>query len=253
MRAELVTPLVLKILKNLVERIMKRLVCLLMCSSAMVFAANDAVERINEAATVFHEINAAPDKGIPRDLIERAKCVAIIPGVKKGGFVVGAQYGKGVMTCRVANGWSGPSTIRLEGGSIGAQIGAGESDVVLVVLNDKGARKLMDSKFTIGGEGAVMAGPVGRDASAKTDALMTAEILSYARSRGAFAGITLNGSTLRPDNDDNAKIYGKEVSQKDILMGNVAKPASATPLYNALNMLPDDHTSTERSRTTPKH
>lgn len=232
---------------------MKRLVCLLMCSAGMGFAAHGPVERIQEAATVFHEVNAAPDKGIPRDLIERAKCVAIIPGLKKGGFVVGAEYGKGVMTCRVANGWSGPSTVRLEGGSFGAQIGGGESDIVLVVLNDKGARKLMDSKFTLGGEGAVMAGPVGRDASANTDALMTAEILSYARSRGIFAGVALKGATLRPDNDDNAKIYGKAVDHKDILMGNVAKPASATPLYNALNLLPNDHTSTERSRTTPKH
>ncbi len=232
---------------------MKRLVCLLMCSSAMVFAASDAaITRINDAATVFHEINSAPDKGIPRDLIERAKCVAIIPGVKKGGFVVGAQYGKGVMTCRVGSGWSGPSTIRLEGGSIGAQIGGGESDVVLVVLNDRGAQRLMESKFTIGGEGAVMAGPVGRDASAKTDALMSAEILSYARSRGAFAGITLNGSTLRPDNDDNAKIYGSSVSHKDILTGKIEKPAAADPLYAALSGVPNEHTDTERSRKAPK-
>jgi len=231
---------------------MKKLVCLLMFGSAMSFAASDAIKRIDEAATVFHEINAAPDKGIPRDLMERAKCVAIIPGVKKGGFVVGAQYGKGVMTCRVANGWSGPSTVRLEGGSIGAQIGGGESDVILVVLNDKGARKLMESKFTLGGEGAVMAGPVGRQASANTDALMTAEILSYARSRGAFAGITLNGSTLRPDNEDNEKIYGKAVDHKDILMGKVPRPEVATPLYNALGSLPNEHESTERSRTVPK-
>jgi len=221
------------------------------------FAANEdaAIERIDEAARVFHEINAAADKGIPQDLIERAKCVAILPGVKKGGFVVGAQYGKGVMTCRTTgNRWSGPSTVRLEGGSFGAQIGAGESDVVLVVLNDRGARKLMESKFTVGGDAAVMAGPVGRDAAAKTDALMTAEILSYARSRGAFAGVTLNGSTLRPDNDDNTKIYGKAVDHKDILMGKVARPASASALYSALHELPNDHVSTEaeRARTVKK-
>jgi len=215
------------------------------------FAAdeNAAVERIDEAARVFHEINAAADKGIPQDLIERAKCVAILPGVKKGGFVVGAQYGKGVMTCRTGNRWSGPSTVRLEGGSVGAQIGAGESDVVLVVLNDRGARKLMESKFTIGGDAAVMAGPVGRDASAKTDALMSAEILSYARSRGAFARVTLNGSTLRPDNDDNTKIYGKAVDHKDVLTGKVARPASASALYSALHELPNDHVSTEAERT----
>jgi lipid-binding SYLF domain-containing protein len=218
------------------------------------FGADEAIERIDTAAQVFHEINSAPDKGIPQDLIERAKCVAIIPGVKKGGFVVGAQYGKGVMTCRTGGrSWSGPSTIRLEGGSIGAQIGAGESDVILVVLNDRGAQRLMDSKFTIGGEGAVMAGPVGRDASAKTDALMTAEILSYARSRGAFAGITLNGSTLRPDNDDNAKIYGKAVDHKDILTGKVSRPASASALYSALGGLPNDHTPADtRSRSKQK-
>jgi len=230
---------------------MKRLVCLMAVGSAMLFAAkNDAIERIDQASTVFNEINSAPDKGIPHDLIEKAKCVAIIPGVKKGGFVVGAQYGKGVITCRTGSGWSGPSTVRLEGGSIGAQIGGGESDVVLVVLNDRGMQRLMESKFTLGGEGAVMAGPVGRDASANTDAMMTAEILSYARSRGAFAGITLNGSTFRPDDEDNTKIYGSAVSHKDILTGKVAAPPSAQVLYSALSGIPNEHNDT---RTRTKH
>jgi len=213
----------------------------------MLFAAsNEPLRRIEEASKVFTEINSAPDKGVPQDLLEKAKCIAIIPGVKKAGFVVGGEYGKGVMSCRTPNGWSGVSTIRVEGGSIGAQIGAGETDLILVVMNDRGADRLMESKFTIGGEGAVMAGPVGREAAAKTDAFMTAEILSYGRSRGAFAGVTLNGATIRPDNDDNRAIYGSDVNHKDILTGKVAPPAAGQPLYSVLHRY---DSGTERTRT----
>lgn len=233
----------------------KRLVCLAVAGSAMLFAKDAAVERIAESAKVFNEVMAAPDKGIPRDLLEKAKCIVIIPGVKKAGFVVGGQYGKGVETCRQsgARGWTAPSTVRVEGGSIGAQIGGGETDLVMVVMNDKGAERLMKDSFTVGGEGAVMAGPVGRDASANTDAMMTAEILSYSRSRGAFAGVTLNGSTLRVDNDDNTKIYGHPVNHQDILNGKVSAPASANVLYSALNGNSDSTRSRMDSDSSKKH
>lgn len=203
-------------------------------TSAMFAAKSDAVTRIDDSATVFKEIMASPDNAIPNELLEKAVCIGIIPGMKKGGFIVGAQYGKGVLTCRTATGWSGPSTVRMEGGSFGLQIGAGEVDVVFVVMNKSGAEKLMKSEFTIGGEAGAMAGPVGRNASAKTDAYMRAEILSYSRSRGVFAGITLNGSTLRSDDKDNEAIYGKPVTHREILMGKVAVPAAAAPLMSAI-------------------
>lgn len=199
------------------------------------FATHEAVERISRATEVFNEIMATPDKGIPTDLLERAKCIAIIPGMKKAGFIVGAKYGKGVMVCRTANGWSGPSTARIEGGSVGAQIGGGEVDVVLAVMNDEGARRLMRNEFTLGADAGVMAGPVGRSAQAGTDAKMTAGILAWSRSRGLFAGIALDGATLRSDDKDNEAIYAKHVTHEDILTGKVAPPSAAQPLYDALN------------------
>jgi SH3 domain-containing YSC84-like protein 1 len=198
---------------------------------------NDAVERLGEAKTVFQEIMASPDKGIPRDLLEKAHCLIIVPSVKRAGFVVGGQYGVGVATCRqpgAAGGWSGPSTVKVEGGSFGLQIGGGETDVIMMVMNEAGSNKLMKSEFTLGGEGAAMAGPVGRSASAETDAYMRAEILSYSRSRGLFAGVALKGSTLRSDDSDNKKLYGKEVKHADILQGKVPAPAAAKPLIDTI-------------------
>src|SRR4030095_9109078 len=163
------------------------------------FAADDAKERLGEAKTVFDEIMSAPDKGIPRDLLEKAHCIVIVPAVKRAGFIVGGQYGVGDALCRQPGhaGWTGPSTVKVEGGSFGLQIGGGETDVVMVVMNESGAKKLMKSEFTLGGEGAVMAGPGGRANTAETDAYFRAEILSYSRSRGLFAGVALKGSTLR--------------------------------------------------------
>ena len=200
--------------------------------------ANEAVQRIDTSATVFREIMNVSDKAIPDELLAKARCVGIIPGVKKAAFIVGGRYGKGVLVCRQATSprhWSGPATVRIEGGSFGAQIGGGETDVVLVVMNQKGMERLESDKFTIGGDASVMAGPVGRTAQAETDAMMTAEILSYSRARGLFAGVSLQGSTLRPDNEDNRLIYGRSVTQKDILEGQVPPPASAAPLYAVLN------------------
>lgn len=210
---------------------------LLMLGVSVIAYAGDSANRITEAKTVVEEIMAAPDNGIPHDLLNNAHCLIVVPAVKRGGFIVGAQYGKGVATCRQPQGpgWTGPSTVRMEGGSIGLQIGGGETDVVMMVMNQTGSEKLMKSEFTIGGEGAAMAGPVGRSATAETDAYMHAEILSYSRTRGIFAGIVLKGATLRPDDNDNMELYGRPVKHEDILMGRVSSPAVANPLLLMLN------------------
>jgi SH3 domain-containing YSC84-like protein 1 len=204
------------------------------------FAADDehgVTKRIHESAAVLGEIMNAGDKAIPRDLLERAQCVGIIPNLKRAGFVVGAKYGKGVITCRSEDGagWSGPATVRIEGGSIGFQIGLGETDLIFIVNHRSGMKALDSDKFTFGGDASAMAGPVGRSTTAETDAMMKAEILSWSRSRGAFAGVSLEGATLRPDNDDNTKVYGRPVTQREILRGAVKPPQSAEPLYNELN------------------
>ena len=195
----------------------------------------DEVKRLGEAKTVFEEIMGSPDKGIPQDLLAKAHCVVIVPAAKRAGFIVGGQYGVGVATCRASSGWSGPSTVKLEGGSFGLQIGGGETDIVMLVMNESGSKKLMKSEFTLGGEGAVMAGPVGRTVSAETDAYFRAEILSYSRSRGVFAGVALKGSTLRSDDPDNKDLYGKEVKHEDILLGKVPATAAAKPLLDTLS------------------
>jgi lipid-binding SYLF domain-containing protein len=231
---------------------MRKILLAGLAGSAMLLAEHEAIPRIKEAAEVLNQIMAAPDKGIPQDLIGKAECIAIAPDVKKGAFIVGAQYGKGVMVCRAAtaSGWSGPSTIRVEGGSFGAQIGGGETDMILLVMNKQGAEKLMRNEFKLGASAGAMAGPVGRTAAADTDAAMNAQILSYSRSRGVFAGVSLDGSTLRSDDKDNEAIYGKPVTHKDILMGKVTPPATAQPLYATINRYTGKKgTDTERSRT----
>jgi lipid-binding SYLF domain-containing protein len=190
---------------------------------------------MDESANVFNEIMSTPDKGIPHDILGRAQCIGIIPNMKRAGFIVGAKYGKGVLTCRTGDGWSAPSIIRIEGGSVGFQIGAGETDLVFVVQNKTGEEHLMQDKFTVGGDASVMAGPVGRTAEAETDAEMHAEILSWSRARGLFAGISLAGATMRPDKDDNSALYGGDARQRAILSGDVQKPAEAQALYSALD------------------
>jgi SH3 domain-containing YSC84-like protein 1 len=195
----------------------------------------DHEKRFREAGLVFDEIMGAPDKGIPQDLLSRATCVAVVPDLKRAGFIVGAKYGKGVLTCRTPNGWSALSTIRIEGGNIGLQIGAGETDLILLVMNERGKSKLLEDKFTVGGDASVMAGPVGRSAQAATDAQLHAEILAYSRARGLFGGITLEGATLRPDTDDNHDIYGPTARQSEIVNGKFPVPAAARPLIDELN------------------
>lgn len=205
-------------------------------SAGLLFAANDAPKRLDAAADVMTEIMSTPDKGIPQDLLEKAECIVIVPGLKKGAFIVGAKYGKGFMMCRKAGvGWSAPGSIRVEGGSVGFQIGGSETDVVLLVMNQGGAKKLLESKFTVGADANAALGPVGRDSSAETDAQMHAEILTYSRSRGIFAGVSLQGATLRPDEDWNRELYGKAISNKDIVLGDTAPPAAAARLLSLLN------------------
>jgi lipid-binding SYLF domain-containing protein len=218
-----------------------RCLALGMCALLPVMAAYSGMaehdKRIHESATVLNEIMGAGDKAIPKELLEKAQCVGVVPNLKRAGFIVGAKYGKGVVTCRASNhtGWTAPSTVRIEGGSIGLQIGAGETDVVFIVMNQSGMNRLMKDKFTVGGDASVVAGPVGRSAQAQTDAAMKAEILAYSRAHGIFAGISLEGATLRPDNDDNAKIYGSSVSQESILRGNVKATPAARELFKELD------------------
>ncbi|MGA2725314.1 MAG: lipid-binding SYLF domain-containing protein [Bryobacteraceae bacterium] len=207
------------------------------CSSLLASTQSDVIHRIDSSVEALSEIMQSPDRGIPRDLMQRAHCVGIVPSLKRAGFIVGAKYGKGIITCRtdVGSGWSAPSTIVIEGGNIGLQIGLGETDVVFAVMNASGENRLMKDKFTIGSEAAAMVGPLGRDAQAQTDALMRAEILSWSRSRGVFAGVSLDGASLRADNDDNEALYGRRVTQQELLHGHVAPPEVAGKLYDELN------------------
>src|SRR3954468_8081816 len=193
-------------------------------------------ERLDDAATLFSEIMGAPDRSIPQDLLDKSHCIVLVPGLKKGAFVIGGKYGRGFSVCRHANGqgWGPPAAIRIEGGSFGIQIGFSSSDVILLVMNERGMKKLTTSKFTIGADATAAIGPVGRNATAQTDALMHAEILSWSRARGAFAGASLDGATLRNDLDDNEALYGKRWTGKDIL-GSGAQSPMAAKLIAELN------------------
>jgi lipid-binding SYLF domain-containing protein len=198
---------------------------------------NDSVKRLAEASAVFSEIMAAPDKGIPKDMLANAHCIVIVPGLKTTAFVFGGKYGKGYVSCRKQNGagWSAPGTVRIEGGSFGFQIGGSSTDLIMLVMNARGADKLLSSKFTLGAEGSVAAGPVGRTATAQTDAQMHAEILSWSRSQGLFAGLALEGATLRQDLDDNAALYGRKLQNREIVTTAVRTPKAAEKLILQLN------------------
>ena len=212
---------------------MRLITGLLVLASFAVAADKDGVRRIDEAAAILSEV-IGTDKGIPQDLLDHAHCAVVVPSLKKGAFVVGAQYGKGFLTCRKAGGgWSAPVAMRVEGGSVGFQIGGSETEVVMLVMNPRAVDKLLSSKFTLGGEGEVAAGPVGRTATAETDLKMRAEILSWSRSRGVFAGISLKGATLRPDDDENMDLYGKKLDAREIL--NAPAPAAASRFLAVLN------------------
>jgi lipid-binding SYLF domain-containing protein len=198
---------------------------------------HEPANRLDAAAVVFSEIMAAPDKGIPQEMLEHAHCIVIVPDLKTGAFLVGAKYGKGFLSCRnkVGPGWSAPGTVRIEGGSFGFQIGASSTDLIMLVMNERGADKLLSSKFTLGAEGSVAAGPVGRTATAQTDVQMHADILSWSRSQGLFAGVALEGATLRQDMDDNAAIYGKKMDNREIVTKRHHVPPMAAKLIDLLN------------------
>lgn len=210
------------------------IICL---SAGWLYGAENAETRLQTSAEVLTEIMSAPDKGIPRDLLEKSQCIVIVPGLKKGAFIVGAKYGKGFVSCRrhSGSGWSAPAGVIVEGGSFGFQIGGSETDAIMLVMNERGAEKLLSSKFTLGADASVAGGPVGRSSSADTDAKMQAEILTYSRSRGVFAGISLDGATLRPDKDSNAELYGGELTNQEIVVGKSKAPAAASALIAELN------------------
>jgi lipid-binding SYLF domain-containing protein len=206
-------------------------------SAGLLYASESAATRLKTSAEVLTEVMAAPDKGIPQELLENSECVVIVPGMKKGAFIVGGNYGRGFMLCRQPSGtgWSAPAGVKVEGGSVGFQIGGSETDVIMLVMNKRGAEKLLSSKFTLGADASVAAGPVGRTSSADTDLKMTAEILTYSRSRGVFAGVSLDGATLRPDDDSNAELYHTKRTNKEIVMGKTEAPAAASQLIVELN------------------
>jgi lipid-binding SYLF domain-containing protein len=202
--------------------------------------SSDERDRIRNSATVLREIHAVPDKDIPNELWEKAECVVVIPSLKKAAFIVGGEYGRGLMSCRKGNGWSAPVFMELEKGSWGFQLGAQSIDLVLLVMNRGGMEKMLSDKVSLGAEASVAAGPVGRDARAATDAQLKAEVLSYSRAQGLFAGIDLSGGVLKPDDHANGNLYGANASARDIVLGNVAKtiPAAAAAFTNALERRP---------------
>ena len=207
--------------------------------AATLTAADTPQERLTKATDVINDVttSSAPDKNIPHDLFDKAQCVVIIPDLVKGAFVVGGEFGHGFAECRNTSGkgWGAPAAMKLEGGSVGFQIGGSATDLVLLVMNQQGMEKLLGDKITLGADASVAAGPVGRSATAQTDVKMTAEILAYSRSRGLFAGIALKGGTLRPDTKVDEELYGHPMTNREILMGNVKTPAAAHPLVTALD------------------
>ena len=197
-------------------------------------AREEAVERLDNAAKVLHEIMAAPDNGIPEEVLEHARCMAVVPHLMKGGFIFGAKHGKGVATCRTAKGWSAPAFITVSGGSWGAQIGVEAVDLVMIIQNQKGMQKLISSNLQIGGDASAAAGPVGRHASAGTDWKLDTEVLTYSRAKGAFLGLTLEGASVRQDDDSRRAMYGPKVTTKATLLGKVAAPPATRAFLDAV-------------------
>jgi lipid-binding SYLF domain-containing protein len=214
------------------------------------WAADTVQERLGEATKVFTEIMGTPDKGIPQDLLAKAECVIVIPNMKQAAFIVGGEYGKGFATCRdtARSGWTGPAALEINGGSVGFQIGGSSTDLIMLVMNKEGMQKLTSDKFTLGADATVAAGPVGRQAAAQTNVRMDAQILSWSRSKGAFAGVALTGASVRPDKSDNRALYGKDVTNKEILGGTVAAPANVNALAMAINKFAAAPASADRSK-----
>ena len=205
--------------------------------ATLLSAASDAPKRLQSAAGALKEVMDIPDKSIPQDLLNKAECIVIVPDLKKGAFIIGAKYGKGFVSCRKKSGvgWSAPGAVRIEGGSVGFQIGGSEMDVFMLIMNERGVDRLLSTKFTLGGDATVAAGPVGRSTQAETDARFTAEILTWSRSRGLFAGISLSGATMREDEDWNIDLYGKKITNREIVTGDTAAPKAAATLLSELD------------------
>ncbi len=220
---------------------MKVLVGLTMAAliSIPAFAQKTASARLQAATEDLNAMTAASDKGIPQDLLSKASCVVVIPNLKKGGFIIGAEYGKGFFTCRKSSGvgWSAPGSVRISGGKFGLLIGGAETDVVMLVMNQTGMEHLVSDKFQLGGEASAAAGPVGRDSSAMTDAELHAEILSYSRSRGLFGGLDLTGAAMTEDHESNKELYGHDISNKEVVTGDVQTPAEAKPFLHTLDKI----------------
>jgi len=214
---------------------MRRLALFVALAAPTLFSQEETPDhRLRTSTAVLHEIMSAPDRGIPSDLLDKAQCVVIVPGLKKAAFVVGGEYGRGFAICRNHGAWGGPAAVRFSGGSFGAQIGGESADIVMLVMSRRGMEKLASDKFTIGADASAAAGPVGRTATAETDIQLHAEILSYSRTRGAFAGVALDGTVVSPDGSEDRKLYGREMNNKAILGGTVPPPDGATPLVSEL-------------------
>ena len=205
--------------------------------ASQLLAQSGSITRLDAAATVFSEVMATSDKAIPQELLDKSECVVVVPGLKAGAFIFGGKYGRGFLVCRGNGGagWTGPAAVRMEAGSFGLQIGGSEVDVILLIMNERGVKRLLSSKFTLGGDASVAAGPVGRNVTAQTDAFMTAEILSWSRSRGVFAGISVQGATLRQDVSVNRDLYGKSLENREIVEQKLAPPKAAEKLISLLN------------------
>ena len=216
---------------------MKTLLGVVLCAvmpASGAFASEAASSRLESAATVLNEIMATPDKGIPSDILGSAKCVAVVPNLLKGGFIVGGAHGRGMATCRTATGWSAPAPLTTTGGSVGLQIGGQAVDLVMVVMNDRGMQALLTNKFKLGADASVAAGPVGRHTEGSTDWKLHAEVLTYSRARGLFAGISFNGAVIKQDEDATGELYGRQVDFKTILTGSVQPPQSAAKFIAAV-------------------
>lgn len=219
------------------HKVMRLFALAICCSVCVLPAAAQPADRLNDAAELMAEIMATPDRSIPQELLEKAHCIVVVPGMKKAAFGFGGKYGRGFVTCRKSGGpgWSAPGAVRMEGGSFGFQIGVSSTDVILLVMNERGMNRLLSSKFTLGGDASVAGGPVGRSASAQTDAMLSAEILSWSRSRGAFAGVSLEGATLRNDLDENQALHGKRLENREVVTGGHPVPPAAQKFIGVLN------------------
>ena len=216
------------------KNILLSLVVLLSSTAAMAYDRADDVERLQNSANVLKEIMDAPDNGVPEEILHDAKCIAVIPSMVKAAFGVGANYGKGVASCRTANGWSAPAFFSIKGGSFGFQIGGQAADIIMVIMNDRGMNNLLSSKFKLGADASVAAGPVGRHADASTDWKLRAQVLTYSRTRGVFAGISLNGAAITQHKDDTREFYGHMVPFRTILTGKIAAPKDAEVWHASL-------------------